>query len=118
MIRLFLIIAAVLFGGMAAVVDRIDDDGVVLAWRSSVDLGMFLLFLLNIGDRSNQKVINSHLRLFSSAARLSNHNGEEPHSRIPLHATACHHRHQTTPHAEAVADNYQVWCMLRWDKNP
>jgi hypothetical protein len=43
-------------GGLAAVLDRIDDDGVVLAWSYTVDVGMFLMFLLSVGDRYNQKV--------------------------------------------------------------
>jgi hypothetical protein len=50
-----LIFATLFLGGLAAVVDRIDDHGEVLAGSSSVDFGMFLLFLLSVGDRSNVK---------------------------------------------------------------
>jgi hypothetical protein len=48
------------FRGLAAAVDRIDDDGVVLASSSSVDFGMFLLFLLSVGDRSNWYYKSGH----------------------------------------------------------
>ncbi len=43
------------FEGLAAIDNRIDDNGVVLAWSFSVDFGMLLLFLLSVSDRSNQK---------------------------------------------------------------
>jgi hypothetical protein len=51
-----LIVVTLSLRGLAAVIHRIDDDGVVLAWSYSVDAGMFLLVLLSVGDRSNQKV--------------------------------------------------------------
>ncbi len=81
--------------------------------RSHPTLSFFPLavpseFGLKKAKSNVENQINSHLCLLLLLLYLPhNHKGEEPHSRTPIHPTACHCRHQMLPHAKAVTNYYQ-----------